>query len=454
MDRSSEKMGETRADLASSVGLEVSISSIRLETGTLSWENFCLSPNKYLQEVEKCATPGSVAQKKAYFEAHHKNINAARKMEMPIDQENQVGVFGRIRSARADSRNSIDDRDGAGCLTDLSEIPNSSERAIDNEDASGEICTDPDGMKEGKEESKPGNCPEGNSLQEQEEEQEVPKGSLELLEELKKDSETEPRVSLNRSNGHCNLNLQKTPKTNPNKDDSRSAARNRPGGSTMTRPTASKSPVGSGSMVSLNMSKSTAERGQKRTVFPRSLHMSMRLEGAQKSTTPSVSVNQMRKSLIMESIGDKDIVKRMLRSPRSSLQEGSRLHRPAPSVTMDPKASASVVNRKESASASGRAGAAVRRPSPSAGMPSLGSGCSNEREGKTKEPLQKKLGEKSTRKLGGMRSQKSKDEKDAGNDKQRKNLNFKATPLPSFYRESSKQKNIIRQEGYKSEIHQ
>ena len=34
-----------------------------------------------MEEVEKCATPGSVAQKKAYFEAHYKNI-AARKAEL------------------------------------------------------------------------------------------------------------------------------------------------------------------------------------------------------------------------------------------------------------------------------------------------------------------------------------------------------------------------------------
>ena len=55
----------------------------------MSWEKWSsFSQNKYLEEVEKCATPGSVAEKKAYFEAHYKKI-AARKAEL-IDQEKQM----------------------------------------------------------------------------------------------------------------------------------------------------------------------------------------------------------------------------------------------------------------------------------------------------------------------------------------------------------------------------
>ncbi|KAK4760465.1 hypothetical protein SAY87_005358 [Trapa incisa] len=450
--RSPEKMGEAQAALATRVGLEASLSFSRLETNTLSRENSsCFSPNKYLQEVEKCATPGSVAQKKAYFEAHHKNFNAAWKMEMSNDQEKQVAAFGRIRLACDDSGNSIADGDGAGCLTetDLPEIPYSGEKAIEDEDRSGEICNITDGLKEGTEENKPGryleqNDSEGNSLREEEVE-EVPMGSPEVPEEPKKDSKTKPCISPMISNGHCKLGLQKkSPKVC---FEDRSAARKLPGGSTMTRPTASKSPIGSGSMTSLNRSKSSSsEREQKKTVFPRSLHMSMRLEGSQKTATPSNSVTQMRKSLTMERMGDKDNAKRMLRSfdntvghPKSSVEGRSRLHRPAPSVAVDPKASPS----------------AARRASPSAGTRSFGSGCSNEREGKRNEFLQKKLEGKSTKKVEGIRSQlKSRDEKDATIEKQRKNLNFKATPLPSFYQGVGKEKSSMRQEGYKSEIYE
>ncbi|KAF8407672.1 hypothetical protein HHK36_006807 [Tetracentron sinense] len=50
-----------------------SISFGRFETESLSWERrSSFSHNRYLEEVEKYSTPGSVTQKKAYFEAHFK----------------------------------------------------------------------------------------------------------------------------------------------------------------------------------------------------------------------------------------------------------------------------------------------------------------------------------------------------------------------------------------------
>uniref|UniRef100_A0A7N0ZXQ8 Protein WVD2-like 7 n=1 Tax=Kalanchoe fedtschenkoi TaxID=63787 RepID=A0A7N0ZXQ8_KALFE len=62
--------------------LEVSISFGRFENDLLSWEKWSsFSQNKYLEEVEKCATPGSVKEKKAYFEARNKLI-AVRKAEL------------------------------------------------------------------------------------------------------------------------------------------------------------------------------------------------------------------------------------------------------------------------------------------------------------------------------------------------------------------------------------
>lgn len=82
----SEQMGETTAH---NPALEVSVSFGRFENASLSWERWsAFSPNKYLEEVEKCATPGSVAKKKAYFEAHYKKI-AARKAEL-LEQEKEM----------------------------------------------------------------------------------------------------------------------------------------------------------------------------------------------------------------------------------------------------------------------------------------------------------------------------------------------------------------------------
>lgn len=50
-----------------------SISFGRFETEPLSWERrSSFSRNRYLEEVEKCSTPGSGIKKKEYFEAHFK----------------------------------------------------------------------------------------------------------------------------------------------------------------------------------------------------------------------------------------------------------------------------------------------------------------------------------------------------------------------------------------------
>lgn len=50
-----------------------SISFGRFESEPLSWERrSSFTHNRYLEEVEKCSKPGSVIEKKAYFEAHFK----------------------------------------------------------------------------------------------------------------------------------------------------------------------------------------------------------------------------------------------------------------------------------------------------------------------------------------------------------------------------------------------
>lgn len=81
-------MGET-ITAASKPGMDASVSFGRFDNDSLSWEKWsAFSSNKYLEEVEKCATPGSVAKKAAYFDAHYKKI-AARKAEV-MDQDNRI----------------------------------------------------------------------------------------------------------------------------------------------------------------------------------------------------------------------------------------------------------------------------------------------------------------------------------------------------------------------------
>ncbi|CAL0311934.1 unnamed protein product [Lupinus luteus] len=94
-------MGETTG--VSNSAFQVSVSFGRFENESLSWERWSsFSPNKYLEEVEKCATPGSVAQKKAYFEAHYKKI-AARKAEL-LAQEKEAEE----ESLESEDRNCLD----------------------------------------------------------------------------------------------------------------------------------------------------------------------------------------------------------------------------------------------------------------------------------------------------------------------------------------------------------
>ncbi|KAF6165320.1 hypothetical protein GIB67_018764 [Kingdonia uniflora] len=59
-----------------------SVSFGRFMSETLAWEKWSsFNQNRYLEEVEKYSKPGSVAQKKAYFEAHYKRKAAAALLE-------------------------------------------------------------------------------------------------------------------------------------------------------------------------------------------------------------------------------------------------------------------------------------------------------------------------------------------------------------------------------------
>ncbi|XP_010435658.1 PREDICTED: protein WVD2-like 7 isoform X2 [Camelina sativa] len=66
--------------LVSSLGQSVSFG--RFMSDKLDWEKwsaFSTSQNPYVAEAERYSKPGSVAQKKAFFEAHYKKLAAARK---------------------------------------------------------------------------------------------------------------------------------------------------------------------------------------------------------------------------------------------------------------------------------------------------------------------------------------------------------------------------------------
>ncbi|GAU13123.1 hypothetical protein TSUD_174230 [Trifolium subterraneum] len=59
--------------------LEESVSFGRFMTETLEWEKWsAFSHNRYVEEAERISKPGSVAQKKAFFEAHYKKLAAQK----------------------------------------------------------------------------------------------------------------------------------------------------------------------------------------------------------------------------------------------------------------------------------------------------------------------------------------------------------------------------------------
>ncbi|KAH7858112.1 hypothetical protein Vadar_020132 [Vaccinium darrowii] len=67
--------------------LTTSISFGRFTSESLDWEKWsCFSNNRYLEEAEKSSKPGSVAEKKAYFEAHYKRI-AAKKAAALLEEQ-------------------------------------------------------------------------------------------------------------------------------------------------------------------------------------------------------------------------------------------------------------------------------------------------------------------------------------------------------------------------------
>ncbi|KAJ8750207.1 hypothetical protein K2173_014122 [Erythroxylum novogranatense] len=71
--------------------LDQSVSFGRFMSESLSWEKWStFSHNRYVEEAEGFSRPGSVAQMKAFFEAHYKNL-AERKAAALLEQANVTG---------------------------------------------------------------------------------------------------------------------------------------------------------------------------------------------------------------------------------------------------------------------------------------------------------------------------------------------------------------------------
>ncbi|XVE74872.1 hypothetical protein DITRI_Ditri12bG0053400 [Diplodiscus trichospermus] len=100
--------------------LTESVSFGRFMSESLAWEKWStFSHNRYLEEVEKFSKPGSVAQKKAFFEAHYKrraamraaalleqaNTNNASKSQM--ETINAAPAYSSLNTYSANANNSL-----------------------------------------------------------------------------------------------------------------------------------------------------------------------------------------------------------------------------------------------------------------------------------------------------------------------------------------------------------
>ncbi|KAG6650922.1 hypothetical protein I3843_06G071600 [Carya illinoinensis] len=515
VSRYEDKTGETAA---SKPGLEASISFGRFENDSLSWEKWStFAPNKYLEEVEKCATPGSVAKKAAYFEAHYKKI-AARKAEI-MDQEKQM----EDDSLRADNQNGVDLAEtacGAGSEFDVSDRHCSAEDvAMQQTNLISEVSsTQVDDLKEDAAISTESQRSASEGVKEEigctvdspksKEPVLVKEVVIEEEESAVVESQDMKEVSHNCNNemGHPtlvkveNVILDHHPKefkkvTSVNQEKNATRLKKKPvspGTKTLhistpkvskliltpTALSASQSSTKKGNYSSLPRSKNPSA-GESKKVAPKSLHSSLSLDPT--DSNPA-SLRMTRKSFIMEEMGDKDIVKRAFKTfqkninqPKSSGEDRASDPKQAPVKGTEPRVSSSMTPRKEN-QRSLKAGGVDKKSAEAA--PSSFRLRSDEGAEKRKELSKKseeklnvkeaartglqskqKLSKKSEEKLNVKEAartslqSKQKVEKGAEIRKLRQSFNFKATPLPAFYGGLKVSKSISDKEMLTNAVH-
>ncbi|XP_009115468.1 nucleolar protein dao-5 isoform X2 [Brassica rapa] len=392
-------MMEDKPGASSSPTLQVSVSFGRFENDSLSWEKFsAFSPNKYLEEVGKCATPGSVAQKKAYFEAHYKKI-AERKAEI-MDQEklmdNKNASFRSVVTDQGSTEGgsvteSVVDTEEDKHVTDIAaEVK---ELTVDDVNEDAIIVKECQSLvNEVKEEVKNSvdsprlEKPEESALVEEKPEEVLlmdEKEKTEIREDVsenvdttgktdetpKKEMEKEKTQKLIKKGGNVGVNRTRSspkpeqvrtkPTTNkivtskktppskevknmikPTKKPAAPISKAPPGFSTprVYKP-ASKLPSLSTSQSSVKKEKASSLLRNKPTA-PKSLHMSMSL-GPSSASDPS-ALTSTRKSLIMERMGDKDIVKRAFKSFQKSYDLDASVDKQKPALKQNPAKSTSI----------------------------------------------------------------------------------------------------------------
>ncbi|KAK7348677.1 hypothetical protein VNO80_23283 [Phaseolus coccineus] len=480
------KMGETAS---SNPALQVSVSFGRFENDSLSWEKWsAFSPNKYLEEVEKCATPGSVAQKKAYFEAHYKNV-AARKAEL-LAQEKQMekdsvksqyqndedlSCINSVTDAECDISNA--QRSSEGVKQETNSISEIVRTDVSNLGEYAAVSTDYQGSSvEGEKVNDELDRSSGSSLIDKQEEvvcveqggskEESPNNEVEGLKEISHDVNNEPvraseieaqyktldnpKVSrkvtqVSRESNAIKGKKKSMQPTSKSKASRISTPRNTKPTSTPTKTLASSSSSTKREISPSISGRETASTAENRKIPNKSLHMSLSLGPSQPDPAPRTSV---RKSLIMERMGDKDIVKRAFRTfqnnfnqPKTSGENKSLVKEKVPSKVTDPRNLKSISLRKEYGQ-SPKVGSAVKR---SGNALRTAFGLKTDVKAEKGKEFPRKIEEKSYAKAVERThlQLKSKEEKIKHN--------LKATSLPAFHQGQKASKNHPEKEEIKIE---
>lgn len=510
-----------RESVASRETLGVSVSFGKYENDSLSWEKWStFSPNKYLDEVGKCSTPGSVAQKKAFFEAHYKKI-AAMKAEAEAEAEAELLNQQKARET-GPSRSDDYPQDN------FEETKKEQEEVIEikpcetDEELQVEIST-----MEASEKCQDANEEEVSSVKDESFEEvsmivlnnsrDNPQEAILVKNDTFQDEsehllQSQTPIALN-INGdkldeavlvndesmklvkqHFKVDLedpkeikQETPKpkakkVNPTKLETKKKPTSiipkspETSSTKLLKPKATPTPMAStrssSSSKKANATSSSLKKGNATSssssksirTAPMSLHLSMSMNSVTSDTASSSVASSRRRSLFMEQMGDKDIVRRAFKTFQNRINELPNEIKQTPIKETESKASTSMASQKENE----RSRKAAEKINPVRGKleqtwksESLGKKAtsssssvvlrSNERAERRKEFF-KNLEQKSNAREA-ERTQinsKSKEVKEAEMKKLRQNLSFKAKPMPSFYKAQGLSKSTSEKEAIKN----
>ncbi|KAG8663289.1 hypothetical protein MANES_01G194900v8 [Manihot esculenta] len=444
-------MGETAT---SGRALQVSVSLGRFENDSLSWEKWSsFSQNKYMEEVEKCATPGSVAEKKAYFEAHYKKI-ATRKAEQ-LSQEKQV----EHDSLGSNDQNSGDligkahvDEDAAISIEGQGSLIETLEEDLDSR-LNGPTLKRTEEACLAKEEK--------NLYTESQEMKDSPKNldkEIESIVAIKEENikldhrkESEKTSPLHKIRDMTRIKKKvASPVAKSAQVSTPKAPETMPTSSTLsTLQPFTKKVTGSSLPEGDNLSV-----GGSKKVISKSLHSSLSLDApnSDPATHAPPPITATRSSFIMEKMKDKDIVKRVFKTfqnnfnqLKASAEERSLAAKQVTTKGTEAKVSNSLTPQKENAGSFKTA--SMDKKTGKAAPSSFG--LKSDERAENRKEFSKELEEKWKAKdaKSTCLQTKSKQEKEVEIRKIRHSLNFKSTPMPGFYRGQKVSKSPSDKEG-------